>query len=98
MYNLSKPEDIPLAAIKAEPLRPLFESVHLTEAFQTIPKRAIISSQDKTLNMQDQIFMCKRQQVPYTTIKTDHCPFTSNPKELLSMLLKQPEAIYETVI
>ncbi|NBX84745.1 MAG: alpha/beta fold hydrolase [Gammaproteobacteria bacterium] len=87
MYNKTIKEDIPLNRLRPEPLKPLMGKVRLSAVFATIPKRAIISRDDLTLSMTDQIFMCQRYQMPYSLIDADHCPFISAPFKLAELIL-----------
>lgn len=84
MYNNSS--SIPKLRLQ-EPLIPFQEPVSLTQDFFNIPKHAIIGQNDLTLTLADQLYMCERQNVAYTIIDTDHCPFSSNPNRLADLLL-----------
>jgi hypothetical protein len=84
MYN--KSSAIPKLR-RQEPLIPFQEPVSLTQDFFNIPKHAIIGKNDLTLRVPDQLFMCERQNVAYTMIDADHCPFSSSPDKLADLLL-----------
>lgn len=88
MYNAMDSRLIPLDKITPEPLQPLNHPVQINHHFESIPKRAIISEGDLTLNKDDQIFMCNRQNIPFELIDADHCPFYSNPNLIVGILTR----------
>lgn len=83
LYNQSST----IKELRPEPLQPFQDQIEINESFHTIPKYAIIAQNDLTLLPIDQLTMCQRLDVPYAMMNSDHCPFSSSPKELVNLLL-----------
>jgi pimeloyl-ACP methyl ester carboxylesterase len=83
MYQLSHDQEN--IQLRPEPLIPFNETI-FNIANPICSRRAIITKQDLCISTQDQINMCKRQNIPYQLIEGDHCPFKSNP-QILSQLI-----------
>jgi pimeloyl-ACP methyl ester carboxylesterase len=87
-FNCCTPSDAERAMMRLQPqpMRPWQEKVHLGQAFDRVPKLALISQQDRAIAPSYQLKMAKAVTDHIHQIEADHAIYYSGAEKLIELL------------